>query len=101
MVLLRDVGQVQAHFCPLEIVLISMQDRCTVCVDVPYASNSFWGHPIELPGDAGQVERHFGLFGDSNNLSARQGYGLCQTYHRLENHFGRTRWYSYVTWIKW
>jgi hypothetical protein len=22
-------------------------------------------------------------------------------YHRLENHFRRTQWYSYVTWIKW
>ena len=23
------------------------------------------------------------------------------TYHRFENHFGCTRWNSYVTWLKW
>jgi hypothetical protein len=22
-------------------------------------------------------------------------------YHRLGYHFGHTRWYSYVTWVKW
>jgi hypothetical protein len=22
-------------------------------------------------------------------------------YHRLKNNFGRTQWYSYVTWVKW
>jgi hypothetical protein len=21
--------------------------------------------------------------------------------HRLENHFGRAQWYSYVKWVKW
>jgi hypothetical protein len=26
---------------------------------------------------------------------------LHGTYHRLENHFGCTQWYSYVTWVKW
>jgi hypothetical protein len=26
---------------------------------------------------------------------------LRRTYHRLINHFGRSRWYSYVTWVKW
>jgi hypothetical protein len=31
MVLLGDVGQVEAHFSLLEKVLISAQDRCTVC----------------------------------------------------------------------
>jgi hypothetical protein len=24
---------------------------------------------------------------------------LLQTYHSLRNHFGRTRWNSYVTWV--
>jgi hypothetical protein len=28
-------------------------------------------------------------------------HGLRRTYHRLINHFGRSRWYSYVTWVKW
>ena len=30
-VLLRDVGQVETRLDPLEIVLITTQDRCTVC----------------------------------------------------------------------
>jgi hypothetical protein len=29
--LLGDVDQVESHFAPLEIVLESVQDRCTVC----------------------------------------------------------------------
>jgi hypothetical protein len=28
-------------------------------------------------------------------------HSLRQTYHRLSNHFGRTRWYSYVMRLKW
>jgi hypothetical protein len=28
-------------------------------------------------------------------------HSLCQTYHRLINHLGRTRWYSLVTRLKW
>jgi hypothetical protein len=59
----------------LETVLISMQDRCTVSADVPWASKSFWGYLIKLVGDVGQVEARFSIFGDSVNLSARQGHG--------------------------
>jgi hypothetical protein len=47
-----------------------------------------------LLGDIGQLEARFGPFGGSFNLDATQVHGLCQTYHRLENHFGHTRWYS-------
>jgi hypothetical protein len=55
----------------LETMLISAQDRCTVCADVPYACKLLWAHPIELLGDVGQVEAGFGLSGDSVNLRAR------------------------------
>jgi hypothetical protein len=51
-------------------------------------------------GDVGYVESHFFLFGDSVSVSARLVHGLRQTYHRLRNHFGHTRWYSYVTRLK-
>jgi hypothetical protein len=85
----------------LDIVLILAQDRCTVCTDVPYACKSLWAHPIKLLGDVGQVEVGFSLSRDSVNLSARWVHGLRRTYHRLENHFGCTRWYSYMTWVKW
>jgi hypothetical protein len=47
-----------------------------------------------LLGDEAKVEAHFGLFGDSANFDTREVHGLCQMYHRLINHFGRTQWYS-------
>jgi hypothetical protein len=45
---------------------------------------------MELLGDLGCVESHFGPFGDNVSVSARWVHGLSQTYHRLGNHFGRT-----------
>ena len=47
------------------------------------------------------MEAHFSLFGDSVNLDVRQVHGLRQKHYRLRNHFGFTRWYSDVTWVKW
>jgi hypothetical protein len=32
---------------------------------------SFWTHPIELLGDVGHVDSHFGPFGDSFKIGAR------------------------------
>jgi hypothetical protein len=45
---------------------------------------------MELLGDLGHVESHFGLFADSANMDAMLVQGLHRTYHRLRNHFGRT-----------
>jgi hypothetical protein len=53
----------------LEILLISTQDRCMVCTDVPQAGEIFLAAP--LLGEVGQIEAHFGLFGDSVNLDVR------------------------------
>jgi hypothetical protein len=53
----------------LEIVLISMQDRCTVCTERTIGSEIVFG--VEHLGDMGQVEARFGLFEDSVNLRAR------------------------------
>jgi hypothetical protein len=36
-------------------------------------------YPMVLLGDEAQVEAHFGLFGGSTNLDARQVNGLPQT----------------------
>jgi hypothetical protein len=55
----------------LEIVLILIQNRCMVALNVPQALKSFWTHPMELLGDVGHVESRFGLFGDSASVSAR------------------------------
>jgi hypothetical protein len=45
-----------------------------------------------LLGDKAQVEARFGMFGDSANRDTRQVNGLPQTYRRLRNLFGHTRW---------
>ena len=58
-------------------------------------------HVMELPGDVGHMESCFGPFGDSVTVCVRSEHGLRQTCHRLKNHFGRTRWYSYVMRLKW
>jgi hypothetical protein len=47
-----------------------------------------------LLDDEAQVEAHFCPFEDSANLDARWVHCLHRTYHRLENHFGRTQWNS-------
>jgi hypothetical protein len=49
---------------------------------------------MELLGDVGHVKSHLFLFGDSISVGARLVHGLLQTYHRLINHSGRTRWYT-------
>ena len=47
-----------------------------------------------LLGDEAQLDARFGPFGDGVSVGARYVHGLRQTYHRLQNRFGRTRWYS-------
>jgi hypothetical protein len=51
-------------------------------------------HPMVLLGDEAQLETHFGLFGGITNLDAKQMNSLPQTYDRLRNLFGRTKWSS-------
>ena len=51
--------------------------------------------------DVGQVEAHFGPFGDSVNLDASLMLGLRRTVHRLENHFLHIQRYPLVMWVKW
>jgi hypothetical protein len=42
---------------------------------------------MELLGDSGLVESHFGPFGDSVCVGARWVLSLRQTYRWLRNHF--------------
>jgi hypothetical protein len=49
----------------------------------------------------GHVESCFGLIADGVSITAREVHGLHRTYHRLENCFRRTRWYFWVTRLKW
>ena len=55
----------------LEIVLVSMEDRCTVCAKCTIGSDIVFNVPMVLLGDEAQVEAHFSPFGDSANLDAR------------------------------
>jgi hypothetical protein len=39
-----------------EIMLASVQDRCTVCIERTIGHKQFWSHPMELVSDVGRVE---------------------------------------------
>jgi hypothetical protein len=77
----------------LEIVLIVTQYRCVVCAERTIRLKLFSTHPMQLLGCV-LVECRFGPFGDSVSVGAREVHSMRQTYHRLRNHFGRTRWYA-------
>ena len=55
----------------LEAVVVSVQDRCTVCAKRTIGSEIFWTHLMVLLGDEAQVDARFGLFGDIANPDAR------------------------------
>jgi hypothetical protein len=78
----------------LDIVLVLVQDRCMAYAKCTIGSELFWTPTLVLLVDEAQVEARFGPFGDSAKLDARWMHGLHQTYRRLRNHFGRTRWNS-------
>jgi hypothetical protein len=61
----------------LEIVLILTQDRCMVCAERTI------GLQIVLDTPDGDVV----------SVGAREVYDLRQTFYRLRNRFGHTRWY--------
>jgi hypothetical protein len=64
----------------LEIVLVSVQDSCTVCaegtigleiiLDTPDGT-PIQAHPMVLLRDISQMESHFGPYGDTINLDTR------------------------------
>jgi hypothetical protein len=53
----------------LELVLVLVQDRCTVCAIRTIGSVIIFDTPV-LRGDEAQVEARFGPFGDSANHDA-------------------------------
>ena len=55
----------------LEVVLVSVQDRCMVCAKRNIGSEMFWTKPMVLLGDEAQVEARCGPFGDIANPDAR------------------------------
>jgi hypothetical protein len=55
----------------LDIVLVSVQDRCTVCAERTMCSKIILDTPKEHLVDMGRVESHFNPFGDSVSIGAR------------------------------
>ena len=55
----------------LEIVLVSVQDRYTVCAKRTIGLEIVLDALMVLLGDEAQVEARFGLFGDSANVDSR------------------------------
>jgi hypothetical protein len=76
MELLGDVGHVESCFGQLETVLVSTQDRCTVCTKHTIGLEIIMDASDGTPRYEGQVEARFGLFRDSANLHARWMHGL-------------------------
>ena len=76
----------------LEIVLVSVQDRCTVCTKRTIGSDIAFNAPMVLLGDEAQLEARFCPCADSGNLDARSVHDLHQMYLRLRYRLGRTRW---------
>jgi hypothetical protein len=66
---LGDVGHVEPWFGPFVDSVVSVQDRCTVCIERTIGGKSFWTHTMELLGDVGHVESCFGPFGDYVHIS--------------------------------
>ena len=55
----------------LEIVLVSVQDRCTVCTKRTIVLDIVFNAPMIILGDEAQVKAPFSPFGDCANLVAR------------------------------
>ena len=71
MVPLGDEARMEARFGLSDIVLILMQDRCTVCVEHTIGSEIILDAPNGHPRDVRHVESRFFLFGDSVGVSAK------------------------------
>ena len=54
-----------------ERLLVSVQDRCTVCTKRTIGLDIVLNAPMVLLGDEAQVEAHISPCGDSANLDAR------------------------------
>ena len=55
----------------LEIVLVLVQDRCTVCAKRTIGLDIVFNTSMVLLGDEAQVEARFSPCGDSGNIDAR------------------------------
>ena len=78
----------------LEMVLVSVQDRCMVCAKRTIGSETILDAPMVLLGDEAQVQARFSLFRDSTSLIQDRCTVCVERIIGSENRFGRTRWNS-------
>jgi len=75
----------------LEIVLILMQGRCTVCVEHTICLEiNLDAHVLD---DVCHLESRFGLFRNCVSFGASYVHGLRLKHLSLRNHCGSTCWY--------
>ena len=70
------MGHVESRSVRLEMVLVLVQDRCTVCAKRTIGLETVLEALMVLLGDEAQVQAHFGVFRDSASLDARLVRGL-------------------------
>ena len=78
----------------LEMVLVSVQDRCKVYAKRTIGSETILDAPVVLLGDEAQVQARFSLFRDSTSLIQDRCTVCVERIIGSENRFGRTRWNS-------
>ena len=71
MELLGDVGHVESRSVHLEMVLVLLQDWCTVYAKRTIGADIVWDAPDGPPRLRASCGISFGLFGDGASLSAR------------------------------
>jgi hypothetical protein len=91
MALLDCEAQVEAHFSLFR-DSAKRKIGARFGPNAPWPWKPFWTQWMGLLGDVGHLESRIGPFRDSVSVGARYFNGLCQTYHKLRNHFRRTRW---------
>ena len=75
----------------LEIVLILMKDRCTVCMERTIFLDINLDALDRTPRSCVSYGISLQSVGDSVSLGARLVHGLRIMHHRLGNHYGSTR----------
>ena len=71
------MGHVESRLVRLEIVLVLMEDRCTVCTKRTKGSDIVWDAPNGTPRLRGSCGISFSLFGDGVSVDLRYVHGLC------------------------
>ena len=74
----------------LEMVLVSLQDRCMGCAKRTTGSKTVLDAPMVLLGGEDQVQARFGLFRDSTSLIQDRCMVCVERIIGSENRFGRT-----------